>query len=389
MKVCAISFKECWQDAQGVWLSDGGFPLQMSAISTLFDQMTLLITRVPPRAGGMPLPQSAKIVPVRRPVGSNARRKLDVVLRLPYYTRALVREMRTADVVHVPLPGDIPFLGMLAALCLRKRLLARYGGSWNPTSQTTWMNRVTRWCMRCFAGGRNVMLVTGEGSLPPSRRAEWIFATALSQAELASVAPDLDRNLSNPPQLAYVGRLSPEKGVENLIRALSQLKSKGFQCQPKLTIIGDGPERIRLEHMVDNVGSRPLVEFTGQLPRSELSRRLQRADLCVQPSLTEGFSKAWLDAMAHGLPVIASEVGAARSVVGEAGERGWVTPPGNVPALAAALESVLRGPVDWPALRRRCRRYVECRTLEAWSERIGRLCAERWGWSLVDGKLTA
>src|SRR5207249_6053356 len=87
------------------------------------------------------------------------------------------------------------------------------------------------------------------------------------------------------------------------------------------------------------------------------------------------------------LPVLASEVGAARRVIGGHGERGWLVPPGDVPALAVALQRALTGPVDWPALRLRCRAYVEGRTLETWVSRIGEICADQWGLSLEDGRL--
>ena len=130
-----------------------------------------------------------------------------------------------------------------------------------------------------------------------------------------------------------------------------------------------------------------MFTLTGQLNRRDLSQQFARADLCVQPSLTEGFSHAWLDAMAHGLPVLSSDVGAARSVIVGQGERGWLVPPGEPEALAAALQEVLCTPVDWPALRQRCREYAQDRTLETWSRRIGTLCAKPWHMRMVHGKL--
>src|SRR5262249_17359192 len=108
---------------------------------------------------------------------------------------------------------------------------------------------------------------------------------------------------------------------------------------------------------------------------------------CVQPSLTEGYSKAWLDAMAHGLPVLASEVGAARGVIGADGERGWLTPPGLSSALAETIQCVIQQKRDWPALRHRCRSFVEARTLEAWGQTIGTICAHQWNLRLTEGRL--
>jgi glycosyltransferase involved in cell wall biosynthesis len=387
MRVCVISFKDCWRDESGRWLSYGGFPLQMEAIASLFDEMTMLVVEGRPREGGLALPARARVVPLREPSGADLRRKLSVLTHLPYYVGHIARGVRQADVVHVPLPGDLPFLGLLTALLLRRKLLARYGSSWSRTRQTTLMNRVTQFCMRRFAGGRNVMLATGDGDEPPAPGMDWVFATALSADELRRGQVVLDRELAAPPRLVYIGRLAPEKGVRNLVHAAALLKRERCAVLPQLALVGDGPERGALEKEVCQVGCQELIRFTGQLNRDDLARELQQADVCVQPSLTEGFSKAWLDAMAQGLPVLATAVGAARAVIGGDGERGWLVPPGDVPALAAALRRALTATTDWPALRRRCRAYVEGRTLEAWAARIGRICAQQWGMSFVQGKL--
>jgi glycosyltransferase involved in cell wall biosynthesis len=397
MRVCAISFKECWRDASGRWMSDGGFPRQMTAIASLFDEMTLMTTVVPARSGGIPLPETLRLVPLPRPVGIDARRKLSVAAALPRYARIMASEIRHADAVHVPLPGDLPFIGMVIAQMFRKPLLARYGSSWPINGETTVMNRVTKRWMRLAAGGRNVMLATGEDDAPPAPGMHWIFASAFWASELSTLCPRLDRGLSSPPRLVYAGRLSPEKGVAVLLRALVLLDVHAPGLRPVLTLAGDGPERAALERDAARLLPAGRVVFRGQLDREALSRCLDDADVCVQPSLTEGFSKAWLDAMAHGLPVIASEVGAARAVIGAAGERGLLVPPGDPEALAEALARLLASSPspwqsqwpspDWPALRRRCHEYVQSRTLDAWAERAGSLCASQWHLSLVSGKL--
>lgn len=387
-RVCAVSFKECWQNEAGEWFSSGGFPLQMAGIASLFDSMTLLVTRSDrPGAGGLPLPPGAQIRLLRKPQSEDFRRKLFVLRHLPEYLSAIAREAKEADCVHVPPPGDIPLLGMLVALALRRRLIVRYCGSWIPTVQTTWMNRVTRGLMRAFAGGPNVMLATGEGARPPARDVHWVFATGVRAEELARTRPDLSRGLGRPARIAYVGRLSPEKGVQNLIAALGVLARGDFQPMPDVTLIGDGPQRAELERQAVSLGPAVRVRFAGQVDRTVLSELLSQTDFCVQPSLTEGYSKAWLDAFAQGLPVLSSDAGAARSVIGADGERGWLVPPGDVAKLSEVLRRVLTEPRAWPALRRRCRAFVADRTLESWAAWIGRICARQWGAILVDGKL--
>ena len=386
MKLCAVSFKECWRGPDGRWASDGGFPLQMGALATLFDSMTLVTVTGPSRAGGIAFPADLDVVPVPLPAGTGWRRKLDVVRRSPLLVRTLRSAYAEADVVHTPLPGDIPLVGMVVALLLRKRMIARYGGSWRPTAQTTLMNRVTRQLMRIAGRGSHVMLATGDPSDVREAHVGAIFSTALSERELASIDPHPDRGLSTPPRAVYAGRLSREKGVHVLIDALAILRAQGAAV-PQVVLAGEGPERASLEGRARERGVADAVVFAGQLDRAALSAVLSRADFCVQPSLTEGFSKAWLDAFAHGLPVLASDVGAAGGVIGRAGERGWLVPPGDPDSLAAALGRVTAGRRDWPALRAACRAFVADRTLEAWALEIGRSCAERMGLTLVDGKL--
>ena len=387
MHLCIVSSKECWQDASGAWCSYGGFPLQMQAIASLFDEVTMVIVRSAPRTGGMPLPRRARVIAVPEPAGRAWRRKLAVGLALPYYLAVMARGMRDADAVHVPLPGDLPLVGLLTGLATGKRCIARYGGSWAVNGETTVVNRLTRACMRlAAAGGRHVMLATGEQDAPPAGGVQWIFTSIVSRDEIAPPSADA-RGLSSPPRLAYVGRLSPEKGVIHLIRAVALLTGRGAGARPTLTVIGDGPERGGLERAARELGCAPAVTFAGQLPRDEMLGRLRDVDLCVQPSLSEGLCKAWLDAMSQGLPVISSEVGAARAVIGVRGERGWLVPPGDAARLADTIQHVITAPVDWPALRARCREYARTRTLDAWAGRIAELCARQWGCRVLNGRL--
>lgn len=385
MKVCAISFKECWRGEGGRWLTDGGFPLQMTAVGSLFHQMTLVVAQGPGRSGGLPLPSGSKVVLVRRPEGADWRRKLFVVANLGHYIKVIAREVGRADVVHVPLPGDIPLIGMLIALARRKRLIARYGGSWAATSRTTLMNRVTRALMTAAAGGRNVMLATGAGSGEARPGVHWLFSSALTGEELRNLRPSLDRGVQRPPRLIYAGRLSEEKGLVHLVRAVRLLRQSGTGPQPLVELAGDGPQRAELEALVKSEGCAAQFTFLGQLDRRDLSAAMNRADFCVHPSSTESLCKAWLDAMAHGLPVLCADVGAAREAVGGDGLRGWIVPPNNTERLAAELHRVCELPVDWPALRRRCREYAEQHTLEEWARRIGAICSAQWMVPIVPG----
>lgn len=329
MRLCVVSGKECWQEPGGRWVSSGGFPRQMTALASLFAATTLVVRGGPPRPGAIPLPANAAVIPLPRLQGGNFARRASAILRLAYHLPIVVRHVGHADAVHVVLPGDLPLVGLLVALASKKPLVARYCGSWRGTSSATLMRRATRACMRWFAGRRNVMLATGEDETPPAPRMHWIFATALSEAELSGVDGAVGRPLHDPPQLVYVGRLARVKGVDVLVQAVGRLRAGATPLPMSVTLVGDGPERRRLERLVEDLSCGDTVVFAGQVDRDGLASELREADLCILPSLSESYGKAQLDAFAYGVPVVASDVGAVGRVVGRAGERGWLVPPGD------------------------------------------------------------
>src|SRR5437867_12136354 len=112
MRLCVVSFKECWQDDTGRWLSSGGFPAQMAALASVFDELTLVIVRTQPQPGAIPLPSGARVVALRSPIGDDTRRKISVVANARYYVNAIAPHVRETDVVHAPVPGDTHCLGM-------------------------------------------------------------------------------------------------------------------------------------------------------------------------------------------------------------------------------------------------------------------------------------
>jgi glycosyltransferase involved in cell wall biosynthesis len=385
MKLCVISFKKCWREGK-TWFSQGGFPLQVSHMSTIFEHTELLITETGKKQGGIPIDPAISVLPMHSPAGKGLVRKVFFVLALPYYVCKIIPAIRRADVVHTPLPGDIPLLGMILAVLMRKRLIARYCGSWEKDPNDTAARYLTRRLMRLLSSGNNVMMTTGgddldRGRIKDAKGIQTIFSTAISRSDLALVRPDLRRPLNCPAQLVYLGRLSYGKGVEDLIHALSYLKHDypGVEM-PRLTIIGGGPDSSKLRGLAEELGCSDLVRFTGQLDRGEILRELNGKDVCITPSFSEGFSKVWLDAMLFGILIISYDIGGAVAAVGGNGERGWIVPVGNKRLLADCIYKVISDHgIDWFSLRKACREYAEKHTLEDWVVRIKYICTNKWG----------
>lgn len=149
---------------------------------------------------------------------------------------------------------------------------------------------------------------------------------------------------STQPRAIYLGRLSWEKGVDVLIQAISILKGTRPDC-PTVDIVGDGPERRRLEALTVELHVEDHVVFHGEC--SEPSVMLASASVFVLPSRSEGMSNALLEALAHGLPVVVTDVGGNSEASGF-GKAGRVVEPENATALAEALDKILRGEeLEW------------------------------------------
>ena len=134
-------------------------------------------------------------------------------------------------------------------------------------------------------------------------------------------------------QLAlFVGRLSPEKGCETLINAWL----RWGDAAPSLEIIGDGPDRNRLEELA-RTGIPGKIRFLGRVPSEAVRERLCLARLVIQPALwLETFGMTVIEAYSYGVPVIASRIGSLASLVRDT-ETGFLFEPGNVSELTSTL----------------------------------------------------
>ena len=129
------------------------------------------------------------------------------------------------------------------------------------------------------------------------------------------------------------------------------LKKEGSFGPFRLTLIGEGPLRAELAALVQAENLSAEVTFCGQLPRPALLEQMLGMDVCILPSLTESFCKARLDAFLCGVPVITTDVGFGREIVGSDGERGWILPNHDAQDLAAVIKRAVKMTGDWPSLR--------------------------------------
>ena len=142
-------------------------------------------------------------------------------------------------------------------------------------------------------------------------------------------------------RILFVGRLAAVKGVPVLLDAFARVLKDHPDAE--LTLVGDGPERPRIEARARALGCDHAVRFAGYLSQDEVTAELARADLFALPSFAEGVPVVLMEAMASRLPVVATRLAGIPELV-EDGVSGRVVPPGDSAALAAALAELLSDP---------------------------------------------
>ena len=281
----------------------------------------------------------------------------------------LIRRVRP-DVVHAH-GGETNFHGVLAARAAGVRVVLAeeigipnhsglgrrvFRAVYRLTDRVVAVSEAVKaWLLEAReAGPSQVVVIDNPVRLPPppSRRSE----------------------ASGPVRFAFVGRLVPEKGLDGLLRAASELRGRG--CGFRLTLIGEGEQRASLETLAAHLGLSDHVTFAGF--RSNPWPAAAEADVFVLPSLHEGFGLALIEAMAVELPAVSTRVGVAADVVAE-GVTGWLAAPGDSAELAAKMQqAIAAGRTELRAMGAAARRAVSGRyqpdvyvaTLEALYERL-------------------
>jgi glycosyltransferase involved in cell wall biosynthesis len=261
----------------------------------------------------------------------------------PAYARGVGRLLKekSFDLVHAHIYAS----AVAAAIATRKTgprlvITEHTEASW----QTWWTRRVSRW-----AHGRASHTIAV--STPIRRRLiekDRVPPDRVSLIPNAVIpAPDDPPNLSGTlpdgwleePLVGVVARLQPEKGVATFLKAAA-LVSKASPGA-RFLVVGDGPLREELRDLVGRLGVEDRVRFLGY--RTEARALIRLLDVLVVPSLTEGSPLIVLEAMAAGVPVVASAVGGVPDQARH-GEEGLLVPPGDPEALAGAMDELLRDP---------------------------------------------
>ncbi|MFM1771013.1 MAG: hypothetical protein RLZZ71_155 [Bacteroidota bacterium] len=319
MKLIVFSHKVCWRSSNSSigYATNGGFVFHMQALCSSYKRVYLLVPiskNSQPHGEIIFTDPTIQIVPLSEPFGEGVLRKILFPFWLLFHLPKFIFYILKSDIVHAPIPGDVGTIALFIAPVLRKKLFIRYCGNWYL--KKTIAEKFWGWYGEIFAGGRVAYLTTGGGLNEPSlknKHIKWIFSSSMSTAEISSY-PQKNFELSHSLTIASGGRLNNEKGFGILLDALALVYKKFPKVN--LDIYGDGPDRKKFQRKAEELGIIEKVNFLGNLNNVGVHQVLSRADIfCFPTYSSEGFPKVIIEAMAHGLPVLSTNVSVIPSLI--------------------------------------------------------------------------
>lgn len=265
--------------------------------------------------------------------------------RTKHYSR-LVLDTVKPDVVHIQ---SHIIIGRGLAREARKRgiplVATNHVMAENLLDFTTlpdFLNRVV--VKLAWADARRTFAMTRAVTTPTRKAADFLEST-IDLDHVIPISCGIDQSNYTPDltprdadRILFVGRLTTEKGIDVLLRAVAQLDPS---LDTHLDIVGEGDQRKNLETLTAQLGIASRVTFHGYASEEDLRAFYTRASVFAIASIAELQSIATMEAMASGLPVVAADAVALPHLVHD-GENGYLFPPGDVDECAARLTDVLR-----------------------------------------------
>ncbi len=172
----------------------------------------------------------------------------------------------------------------------------------------------------------------------------------------------------SPPRLVFAGRFQPQKNLHFLLEALAEVRDLTWECK----LIGDGPERKSLERAARALDLADRITFTGWVAPERAEAELAGSDLLVMPSRTEGLPVVAVQALAHGVAILASQSGGLAEMV-EDGRNGISCPVGDRSCFVEGLRRCLQDLDQLASMKRASRELAAPYDLERIADRYLRI----------------
>ena len=366
------------REAGGVW-AERAFALFLGGLAERLDSLTV-IGRLDPRPGEARyrLPDGIRFVPL--PWYESLARPASAAGAMARSLAAFWRALDDVDAVWLLGPHPLALAAAVLALARRRRVVlgvrqdlpeytrARHPGRAGLQRAASVLDLAYRLLAR-----RCATIVVGPALARRYRGAGRLLEIAVSLVPAAAVAEPataLARDYGGELRVLSVGRLEREKDPLLLADVLARLRADGRDW--RLDVYGEGPLAGALAERLRELGVAGAAELRGYARHDELQAAYREASMLLHASATEGFPQVIVEALAAGLPAVASDVGGIREAVGETV---LLVPPGDAESAAIALERLAADPAERERLMHAGIGYAHEHSMEAELDRLAAFLA--------------
>ena len=390
MRLAVIGDTQHYLDADGKLCTLEPVACQLDRWADLFDELGICapLDPGPPPTGFAPYrATNVRIDPVARAGGNTLWAKLGLATRVPAWAWRTRRVARGVDAVHLRCPSNIGLVAIFSTWRAVPHRYALYAGVWHDYQGEPRFFRLQRKLLGSPRFGGPVSVYASRQLDRP--HLEPFFSPSFDMADWRAAGPAADAKIARigrtgaegPVRLVTVGRLSVNKNQQAVLRSLPAMVAAGLDVE--LQVLGDGPERARLEQLARDLEVEELVTFRGTVDHARVMDAFATADLHLLTTRQEGYGKVLLEGMLHGTVPVFAPSPVADEIAG-GGSRGVVVPADDPSRLASAVLDLVADRARWAAMARSARDFAATVTLEAFEDRVREVLERQWGVRLAE-----
>jgi len=348
------------------------FRRQMEALASYFEHTILCCPFVNQKAGSVTSTYTLnKIEFIQLPNvgGSSLKHKLQIIKVIPVWIKAFQKAIKHADIVYLRMPNNLNIPGFFYFYIKRAKTFATYTGTWKNYKGEPFTYRFQKWILKNLFKGP-VWVYTPEKCIQKNFFKNYSPSYSLREwdEETEQVNNRIINYKSYPiskPVFITVGSLVPYKNQQYILELCKQLREKNFSFH--WYIVGDGLLRSEYEKFIEDNNLNCCISITGKKTYKELRELYRGSNFLVQPTLVEGFGKAPVEAMFHGVIPVLSKVPMADEMTGN-GRRGYVFSVNDIKSLESLIYKIMGEENKFFSMIENGREYAKEQTLENWAK---------------------
>ena len=293
--------------------------------------------------------------------------RFNTLFKIPGIFFTIMQQMRKADHIHLRCPGNMGLIACVAQMFFPSKLkTSKYAGNWDPNSLQPFSYRLQKVILSNRILSQNMKVLVYGNWNPLNSNLKPFFTATYKEDELRETSV---RNLDFPLKFIFVGSLVEGKNPIVSCEAVNQLNKTGVTSE--LHLFGEGPERVKIEMMIQNHNLQNNIILHGNVPAEALKKAYSESHFLLFASESEGWPKAVAEAMFWGCLPITTPVSCVPDMIGQ-GSRG-VLVEADATLIVKAVQDLLKSPEEYKLKAKKAMEWSRAYTLEKFQTEIHNL----------------